>query len=443
MAAPAVEPTAEPTAERLIARRAPMLSWGPAGLLMEGVSLDAIAEALGTPSWVIGAATIRARYRQLDRALRARGIGPGAIHYAIKANDHRAVLRLMSGLGAGADAVSAGEIERALEAGIAPARVVFSGVGKTGEELRRAVSLGVGQINVESREELRELGAIARGLGRVQSVAIRVNPDIDAGAHDKISTGRAADKFGVAMDEAVGAYREAASLDGLRPVGLAAHIGSQIMTGEPFALAGRRLASLVRDVRASGLPVETVDIGGGLGISYGDGPDGDPEVFASAVGGSLDGLEVRVTVEPGRWLVGPAGLLLSRAVRVKAGVPASFLILDAAMNDLLRPSLYEAWHGIVPVASASDETQTYDVVGPVCESGDVLARGRLLPVCRAGDLMAILDAGAYGAVMSSTYNARPLAAAAMTDAGCWSVIRPRQPIEALWRDEVVPDFVAR
>jgi diaminopimelate decarboxylase len=417
-----------------------MLALGEAGLSMEGVELSEIADAVGTPTWVIGAGTIRARYRRLEAALAARGIGPGAIHYAVKANDHLAVLSVLARLGAGADAVSVGEIERALAAGVPAGRIVFSGVGKVGAELERAVRVGVGQVNVESVEELRELAAVARRIGRVQAVALRVNPDVAAGTHDKISTGRAGDKFGIPFETVAAAYADAKALDGVRAVGLAAHIGSQIMTGAPFATAAGRLAVLVDGLRAAGHAVEAVDAGGGLGISYGDGADGDPEAFAGAIAERLGGRGLLLTVEPGRWLVGPAGVLLASVVRVKAGWPV-FLILDAAMNDLARPSLYGAWHGVVPVGPARAGAEVYDIVGPVCETSDVLGRGRVLPACLAGDRVAILDAGAYGAVMSSTYNARPLAAQVMVDDGRWSVIRPRQALDALWRDEGVPAWL--
>ena len=418
-----------------------MLAVSDTGLLMEGVPLAAIAEAVGTPCWVIGAGTIRRRYRRLEQALGAHGIGAGAIHYAVKANDHLAVLSVVERLGAGVDAVSVGEIKRALAAGVAAKRIVFSGVGKTTAELERAVQVGVGQINVESVEELRELASVARRAGRAQPVALRVNPDIAAGTHDKISTGRAGDKFGIPIEAAVSAYREASALEGIRATGLAAHIGSQIMTGAPFAAAAARLAWLVDVLRAAGLTVDTVDAGGGLGIGYGDEADGDPDGFAVAIAGELGGRGLRLTVEPGRWLVGPAGVLLASVVRVKAGPGTHFLILDAAMNDLARPSLYGAWHGVAPVAPARSGTERYDIVGPVCETSDVLARGRVLTTCLAGDRVAILDAGAYGAVMSSTYNARPLAAQVMVDDGRWSVIRPRQRLDALWRDEEVPQWL--
>ena len=430
----------EPAAARLVARRAPMLAMHAGRLTMEGVDLAAIAETAGTPTWVTGAATIRARYGKLREALAAAGLDAG-IHYAIKANDHLAVLAVLARLGAGADAVSGGEIGRALAAGIPAARIVFSGVGKTAHELDRAVRLGVGQVNVESREELRELASAAREAGRVQDVALRINPDVDAGAHDKISTGRAGDKFGIPAADATDAYAEAAALEGVRPVGLAVHIGSQIMIAAPFARAGARIAALVHDLRAAGHKVAAVDAGGGLGISYADEADGDPAAFAGALAATLGGLAVRVTVEPGRWLVGPAGLLLARVVRVKQGRP-TFLILDAAMNDLARPSLYGSWHGVVPIRPSSDDTAVYDIVGPVCESSDVLARGRRLPICRPSECVAILDTGAYGAVMSSTYNARPLAAQTMVDDGRWSVIRARPPASVLWRDDRLPDWFA-
>ena len=420
--------------EALLAHRGSSLRSTEAGLALDGVILADVARACGTPCWVIGGETIRARFARLAGALDRVGLGREAIHYAIKANDRLAVLRLMAELGAGADAVSLGEIERAMAAGMPASRIVFSGVGKTALELGRAVALGVGQINVESLEELLELASIARHAGRVQDVAVRVNPDIEAGGHDKISTGRAGDKFGLPIGTVRDVYAQAASLDGVRPVGLAVHIGSQIMDPALFEQAAACLAELIGALRAADLRVDVADAGGGLGISYGAGPDGDPDDMARAISRHLGGCGVRIAIEPGRWLVGPAGVLLASVVRVKEAEPP-FMILDAAMNDLARPSLYDSWHGIVPVFTREGRRQ-YHVVGPVCESSDVLARDRDLPTCIAGDLVAILDTGAYGAVMSSTYNARPLAAEIMVDGGTWRLIRPRQTLQALWRDEL-------
>lgn len=430
-------PGADPA--RLVARRAPTLARDEAGrLTLDGVALAPLAAAHGTPLWVYGADTMRARARALADALAPLGIGRADIHYAVKANDHLAVLSLLGGLGLGADVVSGGELERAIAAGIPAARIVFAGVGKTADELARAVAHGIGCVNAESIEELRMLSAIAAARGVRQAVALRVNPDVDAGTHDKISTGRAGDKFGIAHDAAEAGYAEAAALPGLRVTGLAFHIGSQVMEGAPYGRAAAVVAALAGRLRARGLPVEAVDCGGGLGIGYGAEPDGDPAALARALGAAFAGSGLRLSVEPGRWIVGPAGVLVASVVRRKEAAPRPFLVLDAAMNDLARPALYGAWHGIVPLEATDGAPEAQDVVGPVCESSDVLAVARALPRLTGGEKVAILDAGAYGAVMSSTYNARPLAAQVLIDRGRHALIRPRLPVEALWRDEIVP-----
>ena len=409
------------------------------GLLLSGVPLTSVADALGTPTWVYSAPAIRARYRQLVAAL----CGLNAkVHYAVKANDHLAVLRVLAAEGSGADVVSGGELLRALAAGIPAGRVVFSGVGKSADEMRLALERGIGQINVESAEELETLAALATASGRVAQVALRVNPDIEAGTHHKISTGRAGDKFGIAFGDVPALYARAAKLPGLAPIGLAVHIGSQVLAVAPFRAAFARLAALVRELRAAGQRVESVDCGGGLGIPYRDEPPVNPVALAGAIGATLGSLDVRIALEPGRWMVGPAGVLLASVLLVKKSGATRFLVLDAAMNDLIRPAMYEAWHGIVPLSAARAviPAEIIDVVGPVCETGDTFGRGRLLPALLPGAEVAILDAGAYGAVMSSTYNARPLAAAAMVDRGVWATIRPRQTVDALWHAEQVPSW---
>ncbi|MBV8870561.1 MAG: diaminopimelate decarboxylase [Acetobacteraceae bacterium] len=438
-------PTADnpdPTPAELLAARPHLSMHAMDGLLLGDVPLAAVADALGTPTWVYSADLMRARLAALDAALAAARV-PARVHYAVKANDHLAVLRVFARAGAGADVVSAGELRRARAAGIAPADTVFSGVGKTGEELREALAEGIAQVNVESAEELECLSAIATATGRTARVALRVNPDVDAGTHAKISTGRARDKFGIAFADAAALYARAALLPGLRPVGLAMHIGSQVTRLAPYRAAYARLAELVRALRAAGRAVETVDCGGGLGIGYRNEPVPGPDALAAVIAGALRGLDARVIVEPGRWLVGPAGVLLAEVVLVKRAGAQRFVVLDAAMNDLVRPAMYEAFHGIIPVAAAdaARALAPAEVVGPVCESGDTFARGRALPGLTPGSRVAILDVGAYGAVMSSTYNARPLAAIAMIDAGRWGVIRPRQPIETLWREERVPEWL--
>ncbi len=442
MEASANDPATDPGFAELLAARPQLALHAMDGLLLEGVSLAAVAAEHGTPCWVYGADAMRGRVRALRAAFAAAGPGLGvAIHYAVKANDHLAVLRLLHEEGCGADVVSAGELLRARRAGMPATQIVFSGVGKTDDELRLAVAEGVGQVNVESAGELEALSAIAAGLGRTVRVALRVNPDVDAGTHAKIATGRAGDKFGVAHDEAAALYARAAVLPGVRPVGLAVHIGSQIATTAPYRAACTRIAALVRTIRAAGHAVDVVDCGGGLGISYRDEPAGSPAALAGVLAATLGTLGVRLMVEPGRWLVGPAGVLLSTVVRAKTTGGHRFVVLDAAMTELARPALYDAWHGIVPVSSsdAAGPATLADVVGPVCESGDILARQRSLPPLSPGALVAILDAGAYGAVMSSTYNARPLAAAVMVDGGRASLILPRAPVESLWARDILPE----
>ncbi|MCQ8277152.1 diaminopimelate decarboxylase [Acetobacteraceae bacterium KSS8] len=434
---------ADPDMATLLAARPHLRMDALDGLLFEGVPLQHIARETGTPVWVTGAGTLRARYRRLAEAMREAGLG-ARIHYAIKANDHLAVLRVLAAEGAGADVVSGGELMRAVEAGIAPERIVFSGVGKTAEEMRLALRLGIGQLNLESAEELSLLSGIAEAMGAEARVALRVNPDVDALTHAKISTGKAGDKFGIAYADAAALYARAAALPGIVPLGFAVHIGSQIATPAPFRAAFERIAALVARVRESGHAVRMVDCGGGLGISYRDEAEGSPRAFAGAIAATLGGLGLDLAIEPGRWLVGPSGVLLTRVIRVKqdGGAPP-FVVLDSAMNDLLRPSLYEAWHGVVPLsaADAAGPAAPAHLVGPVCETGDTLARHRTLPLLTDGAAVAILDTGAYGAVMSSTYNARPLAAQVLVDGERWAVIRPRQPVEALWRDESVPDWI--
>lgn len=431
----------DPTFGELIAARPHLSMHAMDGLLMEGVPLNAVADAVGTPTWVLSAGNIRGRLRALQAALADAAL-PARVHYAVKANDHLAVLRLMAGGGAGADVVSGGELRRALLGGMEAGHIVFSGVGKTEWELRLALESGVGQINVESAEELAMLSGVAHGMGRTARVALRINPDVDAGTHAKITTGRADNKFGIAYGSAASLYAHAAELPGIEPVGLALHIGSQILSMAPYRAAYARTAELVRALRAAGQVVRTVDCGGGLGIGYRDEPVASPAAFAGAIRATLGGMGLELAVEPGRWLVGSAGLLLASAVLVKSTGNRRFVVLDAAMNDLLRPAMYDAWHGIVPVSAvdAAQPAAPCDIVGPVCESGDTFARGRALPPLARNARLAILDAGAYGSVMSSTYNARPLAAEVLVDGGRWSVIRARQPLEALWAGETVPDW---
>ncbi len=442
-AAPLVQMHPDPTLDELLAARPHLSMHAVSGLMLEGLPLQAVADALGTPTWVTGADTLRARYHVLADAFREARL-PVAVHYAVKANDHLAVLRVLQAEGAGADVVSGGELRRALAAGMPPAGIVFSGVGKSDDELRLAIDVEVGQINVESAEEMVRLAALSAAMSRVSRIALRVNPDIDAGTHDKISTGRLGDKFGIDHRDIPLLYAKAARLPGLRPVGLAVHIGSQIADAAPFRRAFARIAGLVAALREAGEAVEAVDCGGGLGVRYRDEPSLSPRALAGVMRATLGDLGLRLAVEPGRWLVAPAGVLLATVLLVKRQrAEPPFVVLDTAMNDLLRPSLYGSWHGIVPLSpeAAVRPATPAHVVGPVCETGDTFARDRLLPALAPGDHVAILDTGAYGSVMSSTYNARPPAAQALVDRGRWATIRDRPPVEALWRDETVPEWL--
>ncbi|MEA2744279.1 MAG: diaminopimelate decarboxylase [Acetobacteraceae bacterium] len=436
---PSHDPATDPSVQELIAARPWLRYHAMDGLLLDDVPLAGIADAAGTPTWVYSAATMRVRYRALAGAMADAGLDI-QLHYAVKANDSRAVLALFGAEGAGADVVSGGELRKARRAGIPASHIIYAGVGKSAPELRLALSEDIGQFNVESAEELEMLSALATAQGRVARVALRVNPDVDAGTNDKIATGRATDKFGIPFNEAVALYAKATAMPGIETVGLATHIGSQILGLAPYRDAFTRIAGLVRVLRQCGLRVDTVDCGGGLGIPYRNQAAPSAAGFAAAIKGAFHNLDVRLAMEPGRWLVGPAGLLLASVVLVKQTPLEPFVVLDAAMNDLVRPSMYDAWHGIVPVSAvdAVAAARPCSIVGPVCESGDTFARSRSLPPLAADARVAILDAGAYGAVMSSTYNARPMAAEVWVDNGRWSVIRERQPIEALWERERLP-----
>ena len=433
--------TEEPTIAEMIAARPHLRMHGADGLMLEGVRLAAVAQDVGTPCWVMSAGTLRRRLATLRDAFGPLG---ARIHYAVKANDHLAVLRIMAAGGAGADVVSGGEMRRALQAGIAPGHIVFSGVGKTPAELLAACAAGIAQINVESAEELATLSAVAAAAGHTVAVALRINPDVDAGTHAKITTGRADNKFGIGLEDALGLYAHAASLPGVRPVGLAVHIGSQIAAMAPYRAAFARVAGLIQGLRDAGNSVTRLDCGGGLGIRYRDEVEGSPAALAGVMRATVGDLGLELMLEPGRWLAGPAGLLLTRVVLTKSTAGRRFTVLDAAMNDLLRPAMYDAWHGMVPVSAADAVAPVFpaDVVGPVCETGDTFARQRALPALQPGAVVAILDTGAYGSVMSSTYNARPLAAQVMVDGERWAVIRPRQPVEALWANETVPEWLS-
>ena len=391
--------------------------------------LEAIAAAVGTPAYVYDAPAIRSAYRELDAALS--GV-PHALHYALKANSTLAIARLLRELGSGADANSGGEIEVALRAGFDPSRIVFTGVGKTSTELERAIVLGVHTINAESPGELERIGALARAHRTSARVALRVNPDIDARSHPHISTGLRTNKFGVPIESARALFREAAATEGLRPVGVHVHVGSQITSLDPLTSAAARIVTLVQDLLEDGFALDHVDLGGGLGISYDGSSVPSLTQYAAAIVEGVARTGLTVVLEPGRALVGAAGLLLTRVVDVKEypGGPR-FAILDAGMTELLRPALYNAFHRIVAVAPRAGEPRPYEVVGPLCESSDIFGRDRLLPPLEPGDLLAVLDTGAYGAAMASTYNRRPLPPEVLVDGAAWRVIRRRQTIDDL------------
>lgn len=402
-------------------------------LRADGVVLAEIADAAGTPCYVYSGATITARAAALATAFAP---APHAIHYALKANSTLAVLRLLRGLGVNADANSVGEVEVALRAGFIPEQIVFTGVGKSRDELERAVSLGVKTINAESAGELERIDGVARRQGTRARVALRVNPEVDARTHPNITTGLKRNKFGVAIDAAAAIAREYASRPGLEFVGLHAHIGSQITSLEPLRRAAERLADLTRELRDAGLQLQHLDVGGGLGIEYEEGSAVvDVADYGRAMIEATRDLGVTLVVEPGRWLVAPAGALLARVVDVKTHGGRTFVVLDAGMTELLRPALYGAYHRIVPLADRAASPVSCDVVGPVCESSDTFGVDRLLPAPAVDDLVAVLDTGAYGAVMASNYNRRPLPAEVLVEGSNWRIVRRRQTVDDMLAGE--------
>lgn len=399
----------------------------PAGLLCDGVSVLSIVEAVGTPAYVYSAGAIRSAYQDIDTAFAEY---PHAIHYALKANSTRALLRLLRSLGSRADANSWGEIEVAQRAGFEPKDVVFTGVGKTRDELESAVAAEIGTINAESAGELDRIASIAAQQGRVARVALRVNPDIDAKSHPNISTGLKSNKFGVPIQEARAIYAERRHQSSLTFVGVHIHIGSQITTAEPLVRAARALVSLARELCEDGFTLEHVDLGGGLGIGYEGRPLLTPSAYAAAVVPELRNIGIPVVLEPGRAIVGNAGALVSRVVDVKRFPDGrQFAVLDAGMTELMRPALYGSFHRILPLAPRSGAESAWDIVGPICESSDVFARDRSLPELRVDDLVAVLDTGAYGAVMASNYNRRFLAPEVLVDNDRFEVIRRRQTLD--------------
>ncbi len=398
----------------------------------EGVPLGRIAEACGTPCYVYSRATLERHYRAFDEALAGRA---HLVCYAVKANGNLAVLDVLARLGAGFDIVSGGELARVLAAGGDPARVVFSGVGKSEAELRQALAAGIRCFNVESLPELERLERVAAALGRRAPVAVRVNPDVDPGTHPYIATGLRESKFGLDPDSALAAYRRAAASPHLEVVGIDCHIGSQLTAVEPFVDAARRVLDLVDRLAAEGIVLRHLDLGGGLGVRYRDEAPPEPAELARALGAAVGDRPLELLLEPGRAIAANAGILLTRVEYLKEAGGHRFAIVDAGMNDLLRPALYQAWHAIEPVRERTDApARAWDIVGPVCETGDFLGRGRRLALA-PGDLLAVRSAGAYGFVMSSNYNARPRCAEVMVDGDRFHVVRARETLEDLWRGE--------
>jgi len=396
----------------------------------EGVGLEALAEREGTPLHVYSTAGILARIRGLQSALA--GLD-ATICFAVKANSNQAILRLMAEHGVGADIVSGGELWRSLRAGIPPSRIVFSGVGKRADEIGQALDAGIARFNVESRAELELLQEIAASRRTFARASVRLNPDVDALTHAKISTGKAENKFGVSMAEAREWFDSAPRRPNVRLDGLHMHIGSQLLQLSPIREALARLADFWRALTQAGHGIACIDVGGGLGVRYREGEQALAAAdYVAEIRAALAGFEGRILLEPGRYLVAEAGLLLTRALLTKRGERRDFLVLDAAMNDLVRPTLYDAWHDIERVGGeAVRDVVAYDVVGPVCESGDTFARGRVLPRCEAGDLVAIRATGAYGMSMASTFNTRPLAAEVLVDGDRYALVRRRQTFEEL------------
>lgn len=408
-------------------------------LAAEAVPLALIAAEAGTPVYVYSAGAMRGRLAALQRAFRGQ---PALFCYALKANNNLAVIRTLALAGAGADTVSGGEILRATAAGVPPERIVFAGVAKTDEEIRHALGVGVLQLNVESVPELERIAAIARAMGRTAPVALRVNPDVAAATHEKISTGRKGDKFGIPIAEAPAVYARAMALDGLRPVGVHLHIGSQITSLDPFEAAYARGAALFRALCEQGVPLRRLDLGGGFGVRYGDEAPFDPEAFAAMVRRVTDGLDCELLFEPGRYLVAEAGMLVASTIYVKEADDRRFLMLDAGMHTLIRSAMYGARHEILPVREAAGLTRlSMDVVGPICESSDIFGRSYALPMLEPGDLVAFATAGAYGAVMASDYNSRPGPAEVLVDGDRFAVIKPRREPAAQLADDRIPAWL--
>lgn len=408
----------------------PFFEYREGQLYAEAVPVDKIVEQIETPVYCYSSAALQHNYQSYTDQF---SLENSLVCYAVKANSNQAIIRLLGRMGAGADVVSEGELRRALQAGIPAGKIVYSGVAKTAHEMRFALAHNIHQFNIESEAELELLNEVALAEGKQAPIAFRINPDIDAGTHEKISTGKACNKFGIPWTRAHEAYARAAELPGISVQGIDMHIGSQLTQLEPFEKAFLCLAELTNELRTQGHHISVLDIGGGLGIDYADGNQSPPAIteYARLANDILGQLDCQIIVEPGRSLVGNTGVLLSRVIYIKDGELDRFLIIDAGMNDLLRPSLYDAYHEIVPVRLNNGEPQQYQVVGPICETGDTFAKNRVLPSMQAGDLVAFKNAGAYGAVMASAYNTRPLVPEVLVDDSEVTVIRRRPSHEEL------------
>jgi diaminopimelate decarboxylase len=406
----------------------------------ENVSLAEIAAELGTPVYVYSTAAMCRQVAALRDGLA--GLADPLIAYAVKANPNNAVIATFAKAGLGADVVSGGEYKRAIAAGVSPERIVFSGVGKTEAEMRLALDGGLFQFNVESMAEAEMLSLVATAMGRIAPIGFRINPDVAAGGHAKITTGSAENKFGIAIGDALDAYARAAALPGLRVQGVAVHIGSQLTSLDPLERAFARVGELIAALRNAGHGISVADLGGGLGLHYDpeQPPPPGPGDYGAMVRRATENWNVRLVFEPGRLLVGNAGVLLSRVIRVKPGVTDPFVIVDAGMNDLMRPTLYDAWHGIEAVKPAGSK-QRANIVGPVCETGDTFATGRDMDEVAAGDLIVFRTAGAYAAAMAGTYNTRALTPEVLVDGNRWAVVRPRLDVDALIAADRVPDWL--
>ncbi len=411
-------------------------------LYAEDVPVAEIAASVGTPFYCYSTATLTRHFRLFDEALE------GTDHlvcYAMKAASNQAILKTLAGLGAGMDVVSGGEYARARAAGVPGEKIVFSGVGKTREEMRLALEGGIRQFNVESEPEMRALSEVAMSLGTRAPITIRVNPDVDAKTHAKIATGKSENKFGIPIARAREVYAEAAALPGLEVIGIDVHIGSQLTELEPFRLAYLKVAELTETLRADGHDIRRLDLGGGLGIPYARSNEAPPlpTDYGALIKETVGHLGCEIEIEPGRLVAGNAGILVSRVIYVKEGEGRNFLILDGAMNDLIRPAMYDAHHDIVPVLEPTPgaEQTPYDIVGPVCESGDTFARGRMMPPLAEGDLVAFRGAGAYGAVMASEYNTRPLVPEVLVHEHQFAVIRARPTFDEMINRDTIPEWL--